>query len=104
LASRHALSSLLPPLLTYVALHLAAAGLTPTLNALQALVNERLVGQVTLRVLAKVNTFTDLSRFEDPMLYDDLKTIGERAPNLPRNLLRSLTEVVQAVLATAGLS
>lgn len=103
LAAGQGIRSLVAPLLIYLALHLGAAGLTPALNVLEGLITERLTGHVNLLILSKVNTFTDLSHFEDPALYDDLKSIGDRAPHLARNLLRSMTEGGQAGLAAAGL-
>lgn len=51
LAGGRPVAAFLPFLLVYLALHLAAAELMPALNALQALVNERLVGRVTMLVL-----------------------------------------------------
>src|SRR5712692_3654720 len=103
LASGEGVSRLIAPLLIYLAFHLGTAGLAPSVSALEGLVSERLTGHVGLLVLSRVNTLTDLSRFEDPALYDDLKTIGERVPHLARNLLRSTTEAAQAGLAAAGL-
>jgi ATP-binding cassette, subfamily B, bacterial len=103
LASGQGVSSLIAPLLIYLAFHLGTAGLAPSVSALEGLVSERLTGHVGLLVLARVNALADLSRFEDPALYDDLKTIGERVPHLARNLLRSITEGGQAGLAAAGL-
>jgi ATP-binding cassette, subfamily B, bacterial len=103
LAGKEAASRLLPLVLTYLALLVAAAGLAPALNMLQAVLTERLMGQVTLRILSKINTFTDLSRFEDPALYNELQTIGERAHHLPRLLLRSVTTLAEALLPATGL-
>src|SRR5256885_1865612 len=54
LAGRPSASGLIGPLLAYLALHLAGAGLAPTLNAIQAIVNERSVGHVNLRVLGRL--------------------------------------------------
>src|SRR5262249_41105033 len=103
LAARQSAAHLLAPLLIYLAVLLTGAGLAPALSAAEALVSERLTGHVNQLLLARVNTFTDLSRFEDPALYNDLNTIGEHAPHLPRNLLRSATSVAHAVLSAAGL-
>lgn len=102
LASRQAASALFLPLGIYLALHLTAAGLAPTAGIVQALVNERLMGQVNLLLLARVNALTDLSRFEDPALADELHMIGERAPHLPRNLLRALMILAQSLLSAIG--
>jgi ATP-binding cassette, subfamily B, bacterial len=103
LAAGQAIRSLLAPLLIYLIFLLGAAGLAPSVSALEGLVSERLTGHVGLLVLARVNALTDLSRFEDPVLYNDLQTIGDRAPHLARNLLRSITEAAQAGLGAAGL-
>src|SRR2546423_13919455 len=65
---------------------------------------ERLTGQVTMQVLAKMNSFTELSWFEDPAVYDDVKRISEEAPHLPRRLLRPVVELAQSVLPAIGLS
>jgi ATP-binding cassette subfamily B protein len=103
LAAGQDLRGLIAPLLVYLAFHLTAAGLAPAMNTFTGLVSERLTGHVNLLVLSRVNAITDLTRFEDPALYDDLQIIGNRAPHLARNLLRSMTEVAQAGLAATGL-
>jgi ATP-binding cassette subfamily B protein len=103
LASRQVASALFLPLGIYLALHLTAAGLAPTAGIVQALVNERLMGQVNLLLLARVNALTELSRFEDPALADELHVIGQRAPHLPRNLLRALMILAQSLLSALGI-
>ena len=91
-------------LLIYVVLNLTAAGLAPTLHATETLLNERLTEDVTMQVLAKMNSFTELSWFEDPAVYDDVKMISGEAPHLPRRLLRPVVELAQSVLPAIGLS
>jgi ATP-binding cassette subfamily B protein len=91
------------PLLLYLSMHLGAAGLEPTLNAVYGLVTERLMGQVTVRVLGRINSFSDLTRFEDPALYDELHTIGDRVQHLPRNLLHGMMTLVGDGLSALGL-
>ena len=103
LASGRDIRGLLVLLFIYLALHLIAAGLAPAFVTLGGLVSERLTGHVNLLLLARMNTIVDLSRFETPALYDDLKTIGDSAPHLARNLMRSVTEVAQASLTSTGL-
>src|SRR4051794_21520007 len=49
LATQQTMSRLIAPLLAYLTLYLTAAGVAPTLNAIQAIINERTVGQVNLR-------------------------------------------------------
>src|SRR4051794_32604261 len=95
--------SLLVPLLIYLGLLLLAAGLAPAFVTLGGLISERLTGHINMLLLTRVNAISDLSRFEDPALYDDLQALGNRAPHLARNLLRSATEVVQAGLTSTGL-
>src|SRR5438128_3542955 len=91
-------------LLIYVVLNLTAAGLAPTLHATETLLNERLAGHVTMQVLTKMNSFTELAWFEDPAVYDDVKMISGAAPHLPRRLLRPVVELAQSVLPAIGLS
>jgi ATP-binding cassette subfamily B protein len=103
LAGGQGVTSLWALLLIYLALHLTAAGLAPTLSVIQGLVTERLMGRVNLLVLSRINQFPDLSRFEDPTLYDEVQTIGQRAQHLPRNLLRATAALAEAGLTATGL-
>jgi ATP-binding cassette, subfamily B, bacterial len=91
------------PLMLYLGMHLAAAGLEPTLSAVYGLVTERLMGQVTVRVLGRINGFADLTRFEDAALYDELHTLGDRAQHLPRNMLHGTMAIARDGLSALGL-
>jgi hypothetical protein len=68
LASGQTASSLLALLVLYLALHLSAATLAPGLNAIQALVTERVMRQANLWILSRVNALPDLTPFEAPAL------------------------------------
>jgi ATP-binding cassette subfamily B protein len=96
-------SSLVALLVLYLALHLSTAALAPGLNAVQALVTERVMGQTNLWILSRVNALSDLSPFEEPALHDELKTIGEQSHHLPRNLLRATAELCERSLTALGL-
>lgn len=95
--------SLVGPLVAYLTLDLSTAALGPALSATQAVAAERLTCRVNMLVLSKVNTFTDLTRFEDPGLLDELQTIQRDAPTLPKNVLKVTAAVAQQVTTTTGL-
>jgi ATP-binding cassette subfamily B protein len=103
LAAGHGIAALIVPLGFYLVLHLATAALGPGLNVVQALTSERATGQANLRVMAHVNTFPDLARFEEPALYDELERIHQDTPHLARDLLHGTAEVCKASLAALGL-
>jgi ATP-binding cassette subfamily B protein len=96
-------ASLSALLALYLALHLATAVLAPKLNAVQAVVNERLTGGMNLRLLARVNAFSDLAPFEDPALHNELQALEEQAPYMSRDLIRAVAEVCEGVLTALGL-
>jgi ATP-binding cassette subfamily B protein len=98
-----AAASLSALLLLYLVLHLATAALAPKLNAVQAVVSERLTGSVNLRLLERVNAIPDLAPFEDPALYNELEAIGEQAQHMPRDLIHAVAEACQASLTALGL-
>jgi hypothetical protein len=75
-ANGQAASSLIQLLVLSLALHLSTAALAPGLNAVQALVTERVVGQTDLWILSCVNALPDLSPFEAPTLHDGALSVS----------------------------
>ncbi|QYO63221.1 ABC transporter ATP-binding protein [Leptolyngbya sp. 7M] len=89
-AGSHFLTTLV---LLWVGAILVDSLLAPWIKATQSNLNEKLTAHLNVLLMRKAGSFPDLSQFEDPQFYDELKLIQEQASFQPFNLLTSLSAV-----------
>ncbi|QLE48261.1 ABC transporter ATP-binding protein [Nostoc sp. C057] len=66
--------------------------LYPWVLALQGNLNDKLTAHISLLLMRKADTFSDLSRFEDSLFYDELQLLQQQVGYKPLNLLENLVE------------
>ncbi|BAZ54309.1 ABC transporter-related protein (plasmid) [Nostoc sp. NIES-4103] len=67
--------------------------LYPWVSALQGNLNDKLMAHISLLLMRKANSFSDLSRFEDAQFYDELQLLQQQVSYKPLNLLENLVEL-----------
>ncbi|MBK1988224.1 ABC transporter ATP-binding protein [Sphaerospermopsis aphanizomenoides BCCUSP55] len=86
--------SILAPLVAgWVGALLLETLLYPWVFALQGNLNDKLTAHISLLLMRKADTFSDLSRFEDSQFYDELQILQEQVSYKPLNLLENLVEL-----------
>lgn len=85
-------ATLAPLVAGWVGALLLESLLYPWVLALQGNLNDKLTAHISLLLMRKADTFSDLSRFEDSLFYDDLQLLQQQVGYKPLNLLENLVE------------
>ncbi|QLE55976.1 ABC transporter ATP-binding protein [Nostoc sp. TCL26-01] len=72
--------------------------LYPWIFALQGNLNDKLTAHISLLLMRKADTFSDLSRFEDAQFYDELQLLQQQVSYKPLNLLGNLVELARSLV------
>jgi len=72
--------------------------LYPWVLALQGNLNDKLTAHISLLLMRKADTFSDLSRFEDSLFYDELQLLQQQVSYKPLNLLENLVELGRSLV------
>ncbi|MCC5639481.1 ABC transporter ATP-binding protein/permease [Nostoc sp. CHAB 5844] len=67
--------------------------LYPWIFAMQGNLNDKLTAHISLLLMRKADSFSDLSRFEDPLFYDELQLLQQQVGYKPLSLLENLVEL-----------
>ncbi|MBD2507103.1 ABC transporter ATP-binding protein [Nostoc muscorum FACHB-395] len=85
-------ATLAPLVAGWVGALLLESLLYPWVLALQGNLNDKLTAHISLLLMRKADTFSDLSRFEDSLFYDELQLLQQQVGYKPLNLLENLVE------------
>ncbi|WP_071189290.1 ABC transporter ATP-binding protein [Trichormus sp. NMC-1] len=91
-------SMLWPLVAAWVGALLLETLLYPWIFALQGNLNDKLTAHISLLLMQKADTFSDLSRFEDAEFYDELQLLQEQVSYKPLNLLENLVELGRSLV------
>ena len=95
-------AALLPLGVLYVTIMAVRHLLVPVRALVQGQLNDLLVAHVNTRLIAKANSFADVTPFEDAQFYDRLQTIQRDAAWRPINLLACSTQIFhQGIVLTS---
>ncbi|MBD2629078.1 ABC transporter ATP-binding protein [Trichormus variabilis] len=91
-------SMLWPLVAAWVGALLLETLLYPWIFALQGNLNDKLTAHISLLLMRKADTFSDLSRFEDAEFYDELQLLQQQVSYKPLNLLENLVELGRSLV------
>ncbi len=72
--------------------------LYPWIFALQGNLNDKLAAYISLLLMRKADSFSDLSRFEDAEFYDELQILQQQVSYKPLNLVENLVELSRSLI------
>lgn len=72
--------------------------LYPWILALQGNLNDKLAAHISLLLMRKADSFSDLSRFEDAEFYDELQLLQQQVSYKPLNLVENLVELSRSLI------
>ncbi|BAZ88389.1 ABC transporter ATP-binding protein [Dolichospermum compactum] len=72
--------------------------LYPWIFALQGNLNDKLAAHISLLLMRKADSFSDLSRFEDAEFYDELQLLQQQVSYKPLNLVENLVELIRSLI------
>ncbi len=91
-------SSLWPLVAAWVGALLLETLLFPWIFALQGNLNDKLSAHISLLLMRKADSFSDLSRFEDAEFYDELQILQQQVSYKPLNLVENLVELSRSLI------